>query len=60
MGARSRPRPPQSHDVLDLRERQTEPAPLTDKSQDAQNVVRVDAIAGRGTARWRENAARLI
>jgi hypothetical protein len=46
--------------VLDLRERQSESAPLLDEIEHVQYVTRKDPIAGCGSAWRRQDTARLI
>jgi len=50
----------QRDDVLDLGERQPEPATLLDERKDPQGVRWIDAVAGGGTTRGRQNAARFV
>src|SRR5258705_6152907 len=50
----------QCHDVLDLGEREPEPATLLDEREDAQGVRGIDAVACGGTTRGRQNAARFV
>ena len=60
MRTRRGPSSAQRDDVLDLRERQPEPATLLDKGQHTQGVGGIDAVPGGGATRGRQNAARFI
>jgi hypothetical protein len=50
----------QRDDVLYLGQRQPEPATLLDEREDTQGVRRIDAVAGGGTTRGRQNAASFV
>jgi hypothetical protein len=50
----------QRDDVLYLGERQPEPPTLLDEREDAQGVRRIDAVAGSGATRGRQNAAGFV
>ena len=60
MRTRHGPSSAQCHDVLDLGEREPEPATLLDEREDAQGVRGIDAVARGGTTRGRQNAARFV
>jgi len=60
MRTRHGPSAAQRDDVLDLGERQPEPATLLDERKDPQGVRWIDAVAGGGTTRGRQDAARFV
>jgi hypothetical protein len=47
-------------DLGDLSERQPQASGLPDEREQAEHIGRVDAVAGRGTASARDDAARLV
>ena len=60
MGARRRPGTSKADDVLDLRQRQPQPAALLDEIEHAENLIVIDAIARSGAPRRWQDAACLI
>ena len=51
---------PDGDDPLDLIERETQASRLPKERQDSNRVRRVESVARRGSARWRENSRRFI
>jgi len=60
VGARCRAGASKADDVFNLRQRQPQPAALLDEAEQAQDLIGIDAIARRGAARRRQDAASLV
>lgn len=60
MRTRRGPSSAQRDDGLDLGEREPKPATLLDEREDTQGVCLIDAVAGGGTTRGRQNAAHFV
>ncbi len=60
LDARRVPRAAERNDVLDLRQSQAKPTRLPDEREQPEHIRRIAPVAGRLTARWREDATGLV